>query len=270
MGLFHFKPSEDSFFRKFFLNIYARFEIPYLKLNALILHRAHPSKIWRPIFMPFIYLNAFIMLRYGQHGKIMTPKEIENLLNSTDNIQIAVGSCRCRLAQPNVCDCELKGDITIQAGAQIYKKHFPKDYKSVTKDEAIQLINCLNKKGLIPSIYTFCMFGGVMHEFVICNCCTHACIPLLAQKIIGFHTYDPGNSLARVVQQKCSGCGTCVNICQMDARSLSEYKTQVNPILCIGCGACEQNCPNKATDMIKRPNKVLKKQLSPLRSFVIT
>ncbi|MHA2249339.1 MAG: 4Fe-4S binding protein, partial [Candidatus Kariarchaeaceae archaeon] len=229
MGFFHFKPGENSFFRRAFLNLYARFEIPYLKLNTMILDHAIPSRLWRFLFTPLIYFNAFIMLRYGQHGKIMTVKEIGELLDKADDVQIAVGSCRCRVASPKKCDCELNTDITIRTGAGIYKRHFSKDYEMISKDKAIELISQLNKKGLIPSIYTFCMFGGAMHEFVICNCCVHACVPIRAQEMVGLHTYDPGDSLARVDKQDCIGCGKCIEICQLKARSLVNNKSRVKP-----------------------------------------
>jgi len=269
MGLIHFKPSESGLFRKIFLHLYAKFEIPYLKFNYLILKYAYPSKFWRTFFLPLVYLNAFVMLRYGQHGKVMTVKELEKLLDKYDKLLIAVGSCRCRLAAPDACDCEVKTDVTIRLGADVYKRNFPEDYRVVSKEEAIKLIRSFNRKGLIPTVYTFCMCGGAMHEFVICNCCTHACIPILAQRIAKLHTYDPGDYMAHVNQDLCSGCGTCVTICQMNARKIKDGKAYVNPFLCVGCGACEQVCPEGATEMIERPHEVLEKQLKPLRSFAM-
>ena len=269
MGLFHFKPSESGLFRKLFLHLYSKFEIPYLWLNYRILKYAYPSKFWRRFFLPIVYLNAFVMLRYGQHGKVMTVKELEKLLDSFDNLLIAVGSCRCRLASPNACDCEVKTDITIRTGADVYKRNFPEDYKVISKKEAIELIRKFNKKGLIPTIFTFCMCGGAMHEFVICNCCEHACVPLIAQKVAKLHTFDPGKYMASVDKEKCIGCGTCVRICQMHARYLKDNIAHVNPVLCVGCGACEEACPEDATIMVDRPHEILERQLLPLRSFAL-
>jgi len=269
MGLIHFQPSEAGLFRKIFLMLYAKFEIPYLRLNYLILRYAYPSKILKLLFTPLVYLNAFIMLRYGQHGHVMTVKEIEDMLEGYDKILIAVGSCRCRVASPEACDCNVKTDITIRTGADVYKRNFPEDYRVITKKEAVELIREFNKKGLIPTVYTFCMCGGAQHKFVICNCCSHACIPYLAQKIAKLHTYDPGKYVAEVNMESCVGCGTCVDICQPHARKLVNNKAVVNPYLCVGCGACAEVCPNNATRMVERPREVLEKQLRPLRSFAL-
>jgi len=267
MGLIHFKPSESGLFRKFFLMLYAKFEIPYLRFNYLVIKYAFKSKFWKAFFMPLVYLNAFIMLRYGQHGKVVTVMEVEEMLKEHDKVLIAVGSCRCRLASPEACNCELKTDITLRLGADVYKRNFPEDYKVISKKEAVELIKSFNSKGLVPMIFTFCLCGGAQYAFVICNCCKHACIPMLAQKIAKFHTYDPGNYLAVVDESKCVGCGTCVEICQLDARKIVNGKAKVNPYLCVGCGACYFACPNNATKMVKRPKEILERQLRTLRSF---
>ncbi|MGQ4833682.1 MAG: 4Fe-4S binding protein [Candidatus Asgardarchaeia archaeon] len=265
--MIHFVPSESGLFRKFFLMLYAKFEIPYLRFNYLVIKYAFKSKFWKAFFMPLVYLNAFIMLRYGQHGHVMTVKEIEDMLKGYDKILIAVGSCRCRVASPEACNCEIKTDITIRLGADVYKRNFPEDYKVITKREAIEMIREFNRKGLIPTVYTFCMCGGAQYKFVICNCCSHACIPMLAQRIAKFYTFTPGKYLAKVNQDKCIGCGDCVTICQLDARRIVNGKAKVNPYLCVGCGACAEICKSNATEMIERPPEILEKQIKSLRRF---
>lgn len=267
MGLFHFKPTEESVLRKIFLHLYARFELLYVRFNWLILKHAYPSRFWRRFFMPLIYLNVYIMLKWGQHGQVMSVKEVQQFLDDHQDVTIAVGSCRCRLGTPNVCDCPMNTDITIQTGADIYSTHFSHDYTHITKEEAITRITRFNKQSLLPIAYSFCLCGGARHVFVLCNCCVHACIPLLAQKIGGFHMVDPGKYMPRIQKEKCVGCGTCVDTCQVNARNLKNEKSQVDPIQCLGCGACAQNCPENATIMVQRPKEILKKQTQPLTSF---
>lgn len=49
--------------------------------------------------------------------------------------------------------------------------------------------------------------------------------------------------------KKCTGCGTCVDICPMQVFGLdkSVKKSVVKkPDECIGCRACEVQCPAKA------------------------
>lgn len=195
-------------------------------------------------------------------------KEVEEFLTSAEDMKIAIGSCRCRLGTPDICDCPLKTDITVKTGADVYTQHFSEDYDLLSKEEAIARIKEFNSEGLLPIAYSFCLCGGAEHVFVLCNCCIHACVPLLAQKIAKFHIIDPGRYVARVDEEQCVGCGTCVETCQVRARTLKEGKPHVNPLLCLGCGACARTCPEDATFMVERPEKVFKKQVGALRSFM--
>ncbi|MFO8016121.1 MAG: 4Fe-4S binding protein [Candidatus Woesearchaeota archaeon] len=48
-------------------------------------------------------------------------------------------------------------------------------------------------------------------------------------------------------KSKCTGCGTCVQVCPMEVFKLEKGKSKaVKPDECIGCGACEAQCPQEA------------------------
>ncbi len=49
-----------------------------------------------------------------------------------------------------------------------------------------------------------------------------------------------------VDKNKCTGCGTCVDVCPMDVFELKEKAEVKSPDACIGCRACELQCPEKA------------------------
>ncbi|MGM5488252.1 MAG: 4Fe-4S dicluster domain-containing protein [Nanobdellota archaeon] len=49
-----------------------------------------------------------------------------------------------------------------------------------------------------------------------------------------------------VNKNKCTGCGTCVDVCPMDVFELKEKAEVKNPDECIGCRACELQCPEQA------------------------
>ena len=60
---------------------------------------------------------------------------------------------------------------------------------------------------------------------------------------------DPAVSV--VDEEKCRGCGKCVEICQFQAPQLVEtgpetYTAQINASLCKGCGTCTSWCPSGA------------------------
>ncbi len=50
-----------------------------------------------------------------------------------------------------------------------------------------------------------------------------------------------------VNEQKCIGCGTCVNMCPVGAISFDKNgKAKIDPKLCIKCKTCEGVCPVSA------------------------
>ncbi|MDP2974426.1 MAG: 4Fe-4S binding protein [Candidatus Diapherotrites archaeon] len=50
-----------------------------------------------------------------------------------------------------------------------------------------------------------------------------------------------------VDSKKCTGCGTCVQVCPVNVFELQKEKSVVkNPKDCIQCRACEVSCPAKA------------------------
>ncbi len=46
---------------------------------------------------------------------------------------------------------------------------------------------------------------------------------------------------------KCTGCGTCKDVCPVNVFDIKDGKSVViNPAACIQCRACEASCPEKA------------------------
>jgi heterodisulfide reductase subunit A len=62
----------------------------------------------------------------------------------------------------------------------------------------------------------------------------------------GFIELDP--FIAKVDEELCTGCQTCLNVCPYNAISRIEEKgvAQVNEALCTGCGTCVAACPSSA------------------------
>ena len=50
-----------------------------------------------------------------------------------------------------------------------------------------------------------------------------------------------------VDKNKCIGCGSCVQLCPVNAISFDgDGKAIIDPNLCIKCGTCEASCPVQA------------------------
>ena len=58
-----------------------------------------------------------------------------------------------------------------------------------------------------------------------------------------------------VDQEKCTGCGSCVDICPVSVYELKEDSSKkavpVNVDQCLICMACETQCPNNAIQVIE-------------------
>jgi MinD superfamily P-loop ATPase len=54
------------------------------------------------------------------------------------------------------------------------------------------------------------------------------------------------NEIAVIDQEKCSGCGKCVDNCYFNALEFKNNKLNVKDFSCEGCGVCKLVCPNNA------------------------
>jgi MinD superfamily P-loop ATPase len=58
-----------------------------------------------------------------------------------------------------------------------------------------------------------------------------------------------GGKIAIIDEEKCSGCGTCQEVCRFDAVYQNGGGYMVDPISCEGCAACFNQCPEEAIRM---------------------
>jgi heterodisulfide reductase subunit A2 len=56
-------------------------------------------------------------------------------------------------------------------------------------------------------------------------------------------------TVAKVINNLCTGCGMCVAVCPYDALALKEGKAVVNEVLCEGCGTCTATCLRSAVQV---------------------
>lgn len=54
---------------------------------------------------------------------------------------------------------------------------------------------------------------------------------------------------AKVDKDKCTGCGTCVDTCPVEAITLKEEKAVIDEETCIDCGTCVDDCPEGAISL---------------------
>ncbi len=49
--------------------------------------------------------------------------------------------------------------------------------------------------------------------------------------------------------EKCTGCGTCKEVCPVEAIEIENDKAAVNEEECVDCGTCVEECPEGALSL---------------------
>ncbi len=50
----------------------------------------------------------------------------------------------------------------------------------------------------------------------------------------------------KVDNERCVGCGACVEVCPVQAISMNGGKANIDADRCVNCGRCAQVCPQEA------------------------
>ena len=124
--------------------------------------------------------------------------------------------------------------------------------REINREEAIAIIEQNQKEGLVlqPS-------NTKKAEF-ICSCCGCCCGILRTHKNLPKPVnFWATNYFAEVDVNACISCGTCDDICQVNAVKVDEKKqfAHVNLDRCLGCGVCAVNCPNGSISLLKKASE---------------
>lgn len=65
--------------------------------------------------------------------------------------------------------------------------------------------------------------------------------------------------IPQVIEEKCTGCGICAEVCEFSAIAVVKNKVLIFPELCHGCGACLLFCPEDAFVEVPREVGVIEK-----------
>jgi ferredoxin len=181
---------------------------------------------------------------------ILPSQTVEEIINKFDDI--AVGYCFCRqrrglLGHPCSTDaptfnCFTFGKSARHTAAQGFSK-------KVSKAEALKIMKEAEAAGLIHKAF----HPGSREsspETSICNCCKDCCDTLELWRNGTLPLINSTYHLAVIDQESCTGCGTCVERCPMDAIVLNEDNlAQRDENACLGCGVCSRFCPEEAISL---------------------
>lgn len=194
-------------------------------------------------------------LRVIPVGKsISHKKEVASYDRVRDLVQASQGpfmvaNCVCRQAMDlvdNPCKATDRRELCLGMGplAQMY---IDQGWgREISRDELLEIVQLNEDDGLIlqPS-------NSQSLEF-ICSCCGCCCGILLGTKMARRPVkFFATNYYAQVDHDLCTRCGTCTELCQMEAVTLENDTVVINLNRCIGCGVCVAHCSSEALSLKK-------------------
>lgn len=190
-------------------------------------------------------------------SKIMNTSTVLDLIEEYGNEDnMALTHCLCRQAQAiNGEPCRLNLPVESHIWVGDFARHAIKHDigRPISKQEALELMEEVRQKGGVHEI----MHEGMdldEPDLAICSCCWDCCTVLGGWARSQTPFYVETEALASLEEpESCTGCGTCVNICPVEAITIVSDIAVHEEDHCIGCGLCEFHCPNDAVRML--PNK---------------
>jgi len=177
--------------------------------------------------------------------KIMPYEEAENIIRKQS--KIVVSPCICRKEHRMMgegCDKPLEVCLSFGSGAYYYEENGLG--RSVTQEEALKILESGIRAGLVLQP------GNSQRPGNICMCCGCCC-----QILKNLNALDApaiavcSNYFASVDENNCTSCGSCREICQMNAITI-ENTAQIDLKRCIGCGLCVTVCDFDAMKLIQK------------------
>lgn len=184
-----------------------------------------------------------------KENPVATYEDIRHLINTRGPINVT--ECVCRKGKRmlgETCKKEAPKEACFQFGmvAHMYKRLGLG--REISKEEARDIISKAEEAGLVlqPT--------NAQKPGTICCCCGCCCLILThAKRLAHPQEVFATNHLAVIERGACTGCGTCIDRCPMDAVVLDgDGKATVDDERCLGCGACVPACPAGAIQLAKR------------------
>jgi len=194
-----------------------------------------------------------------QAGKnyVLPPVVLQRLVRQADGIGI-MKECMCRRQE----DCKaFSKDVACLIFGEAARQMDPTLCRMVSPEEALaHAVKALNL-GLMPLIVhdridAFLWGVEFPRMLNVCFCCPCCCQVLEGVRFRNEGSYAqnvhrlPGLSVT--VNEECTGCGTCIPSCPVQAIHPQDGRAKISPA-CKGCGICVLRCPVHAIRMTLEP-----------------
>jgi len=178
-----------------------------------------------------------------------TYEELEKIVNNSPGPYVAI-NCICRKAhimRGEQCKVTSREETCFGMG-EMADLYINEGWgREVTRQEALEMLHLNQEEGLVFQA------ENIKDPKFICSCCGCCCGVLTNlkefPKTVDFFST---NYYAQINADECVGCGTCIDVCQIDAIKMKNEVSKVNIWRCIGCGNCVASCPEEAIQLMKK------------------
>ena len=252
------------------------FEFSLMRLGGNIDQKVLSELFYQYINLEEDFVKELFLVGEMQGGRVFVQESVlsnENALHVLDYEQaseviksashIGIGMCFCRRIKKHLgtaCDEPIDICMTFNASAASLLKH---DYvRQVDVVECLDLLQLAYEHNLVQ-------FGDNVREDVnfICNCCKCCCEAMIVARKFGIlHPVQTTNFIPQIQNEKCKGCGKCVEVCPVEAMTFvsandphhpEKKKAKINQEVCLGCGVCARVCPTDSIRLLSRPERVI-------------
>ncbi|MHB0870249.1 MAG: 4Fe-4S binding protein [Chloroflexota bacterium] len=172
----------------------------------------------------------------------------EDVLKILDQARsFSVRECICRSQQDHLgrkCDFPTHNCLTFSGFGR------PPGPRDISRAEALALLDECERIGLVHTVSNV-----VRDVYYVCNCCGCCCGILRGVTERGIeNSVARATYLAEIDPERCTGCGNCLQRCQVKAIAEAEGVAVVDANRCIGCGLCVTGCSAGAVALRRRPD----------------
>jgi len=181
--------------------------------------------------------------------RVATYDELRLLIEGAGE-HIAIQECMCKKIndmQGKHCQTTDRREVCMSLGdlADLYVEEGWG--RQISQEEALEIARKSEEEGLVL------MPGNEQQPTFMCACCSDCCQMLAMAKAFPKPADVLGsNFFAQVNAELCTGIGTCVERCPLDAVSMNNGFASVDLGRCIGCGLCVPTCPEDAIVLVKK------------------
>jgi len=195
--------------------------------------------------------------------EIMPYELVEEVVRKQNRIVVA--PCICRRERKLVgkgCDKPEENCLVLGRGADIYRARGVG--RVIDREEALEILRKADEAGLVlqPS--------NSKDIINICCCCGCCCGVLRGIK----RHPKPATVVSTpffcaVDVEACTGCGICLERCQMEALHLEDEKIVPDLDRCIGCGLCVSTCATGALSLVRKDQSAQKEVPDTFRDAMV-